>query len=191
MEKDTKFTFVSILYFISLFLYSCGGGPSEYDIGINDQCSSVVIDMCKKTGEENSECEISYPEPLCSVTLSSKVLKDEFDDTEKVAYQVSQCRFRWTPLNDWSPNLDVSSKFSCNDPSIPADGEANLKISIHQDLLKDMKDYYDKVSMGRPLSYLLEVTVVIRPYYGGEEKEVKIYIPIDFNDVADEEEGGK
>ena len=180
-----KFVFIT---FLSLLFFSCGGGPRDYDVGVADQCSRVVIDMCKKTEEEETGCVVSYPEPLCSVTLSSKILKDEFDDTEKITYQVSQCRFDWTPLNDWSPEMDVSDKFSCNYPTIPADGKADLKISISQDLLEDMKNYYDNVSKGKPLSYLLEVTVVIRPYYGGEEREVKTYIAIDFNDIADEEQ---
>ena len=187
-----KFTYIGLL---GLFLFSCGGGPASYDVGVTNQSSRVVIDMCKRVqedidndGELETYCVVSYSEPLFSVTLSSKMLQDEFDDTEKVAYQVSECRFSWTPLNEWSPYVDVSNKFSCNYPSIPANGEANLTVSISQDLLEDMKYYYDNVSMGKPLSYLLEVTIVVRPYYGGEEREIKTYMAIDFNDVADEQQ---
>jgi len=160
-------------------LFSCGGGPYLEDIGIENTSSRVIVDLCKES--EEGGCDIEIPEPLFTVTLKSAVSQTSYGDINQAAYQVTECKFQWVPLNEWT--LEENPKFSCNYPIIPAGGEATLEVSIASDLVEELRDYY--MFVGKTLSYRLKVTIVVRPFYGGEEKEVTTYLDIDFLDLPD------
>jgi len=183
-----KRSFLVALTFITVgFGFSCGGGPAVEEVVLENDYGVISVDLCKEEEtDKGKECLLQVPQPLFTIKLKAEKIQTSFSDFLTTSYQVRECKFEWWPLNDWTPDIEVTNEFRCNYAKIPADGEGELKISISADLMNELYDYYFNVAEQKPLSYVMKIDLVISPATGGEEKTYTTFVTLDFLNLPDE-----
>ena len=161
-------------------LFSCGGGPSSQETGIESASTSYVqqdIVCCSDYDDENNTCRsYSIPQPESfTVTVTNENLTG--NNTQPI--QVRGCTARFYPKNE-APEVPEGNEYvSCTPITIEPGETGNVVVNLQSPLVELMHDYY--LDLERTLSYRVKITFDIKGYYSGDY-DTSIFVDVDFSD---------
>ena len=181
MENFEKSIFC---FFLAIGFYSCGGGPSHQELGVESTSTPYIqqdVICCADYDDTDKICRsYSIPQPKSfTVTLTNK---GGIVEGIKEPIQIRYCKAEFFPKNG-APEIEDGYKYVFCTPTTINPGESkDVQVSLESSLVELLNNYY--LDFGRALSYRVKIIFHAEGYSSGSY-DIPVYVDIDFSNFIE------